>query len=91
MPFVLEIPDDVLDALRFPREEIDRELGTELAVALYARGALSMGKAVAMSRLSRWAFEDVLAERKVERPFTEAEVEHDLDFVNRVAPAVRLG
>jgi len=83
MPFLLEVSDEMLDALRFPRDEVDRELRTELAVALYARGALSIGKAVEMSQLSRWAFEDVLARRKVERAFTEAELEHDLSWAKR--------
>ena len=78
MPLMLEVSDDVLDALRLPREEVEGELRTELALALYARGALSLGKAKEFSGLSRWAFEDLLGKRKIVRPFSEAELEHDL-------------
>ena len=59
--------NNVLDALRTPREEIDGELRAELASVLYARGALSLGIAREMAQLLRWAFEDLLAKRQVVR------------------------
>jgi len=37
---VLEIPEQVSDALRIPLDEIDQQLRIELALALYQRGAL---------------------------------------------------
>src|SRR5947209_10742349 len=76
MSFHFEIPDDVVESLHLPREEAERELRTDLALVLYARGALSSGKAAEMAGVSRWAFEDLLAQRKIERPFTEADWEH---------------
>src|SRR4051812_42739501 len=77
MSFHLKIPDDIVESLHLPREEAERELRTDLALVLYARGALSAGKAAEMCTLSRWAFEDLLAQRKIERPFSEEDWEHD--------------
>jgi predicted HTH domain antitoxin len=78
MPLLIEISDEVLDALRLPREEVDGELRAELAAVLYARGALSLGKATEMARLSRWAFEDLLAKRNIVRNYSEDDLRHDL-------------
>jgi predicted HTH domain antitoxin len=80
MPLLLEIPDEVLDSLRMPWEEIDAELRAELAAVLYARGALSMGKATEMARLSRWAFEELLAKRKIARNYSAEDLRHDLEW-----------
>ena len=45
MEVVLKIPDDVVDAVKLPPQEIEPEFRKELALALYQRGALSLGKA----------------------------------------------
>ncbi|MFB6215970.1 MAG: UPF0175 family protein, partial [Candidatus Aenigmatarchaeota archaeon] len=39
MTSAIEIPEDVMDSLRIPERDRDRELRLELAVSLYARGA----------------------------------------------------
>ena len=57
MSLVLKIPDSIEEALRFPPGQQADELFKELAVALYARAALSMGKAVEMAGLTRVDFE----------------------------------
>jgi hypothetical protein len=41
----LQIPDSVVQAIRLPEERVDQELRVELAIALYAQGLLSFGKA----------------------------------------------
>jgi predicted HTH domain antitoxin len=86
MSFHLEIPDGVVESLHLPPEEAERELRTDLALVLYTRGALSAGKAAEMCKLSRWAFEDLLAQRKIERPFSEADWEHDRFWSNHRGP-----
>ena len=53
---LLEIPEEVMDALRLPPSGMDRELRIELALALYQRGALSGGKARKLAGLSCWHF-----------------------------------
>jgi predicted HTH domain antitoxin len=52
----------------------------ELALALHSRGALSLGKAVEMAGVARADFEILLGRRRVERPYTVAELEHDLTW-----------
>ncbi len=53
MSVVLEIPDHVAHALRVPAIEQRQQLMTELAVALYARGILSFGKARELTPLNQ--------------------------------------
>ena len=61
-------------------ERLDRALNKELAVALYARGALSLGKAVELAAVTRAESEGVLARRRIERPYSAAELERDLSW-----------
>lgn len=84
MALILEIPDEVVQALRLPASEVQAELRKELAVALYARGALSLGKSVEMAGLTRQEFEAILGRRHIERPYDMAEIEHDLAWAKGV-------
>ena len=83
MFLIIEVPDAVVNAMQLPREEVEQELRKELAVALYARGELSLGKSVEMAKISRQEFEAVLAHRRIERPFSAEELQRDLDFASR--------
>lgn len=76
----LAIPDDVVTALRLPPDEIESTLRKELALALYQRHVLPMAKAAALAQLSRWDFEELLCQRRVERPFSEEDLAEDLQF-----------
>ena len=83
MSLTLEIPEEAVTAMRLPRAEVERELRKELAVALYARGALSIGKSAEVAGVARREFEALLAQRRIERPYSSAELDRDLDFANR--------
>jgi len=76
----LKIPDEVIDSLRVPPDEVEAELYKELALALYQRGMLSSGKATALSGLTRQQFEDLLGQRKIKRHYGEADLEEDLKY-----------
>jgi predicted HTH domain antitoxin len=78
MTLTLEIPESVVEALNLPTEELRAELRIDLAVALYARGALPIGKAMDLAGLVRRDFERVLKEREVRRPFDETEIQREL-------------
>ena len=56
----LEIPGDILDAVRLPPDEIERELRRELVPALYPRGALPLGKARRLAQMNYWEFDVLL-------------------------------
>jgi predicted HTH domain antitoxin len=85
MPLTLEIPDSAVNALNLPPEELRKELRIDLAIALYARGALSAGKAAEFAGIGRMDFEHLLCERRVERPYTMEELERDLAWAKKHA------
>lgn len=78
MTLTVEIPDSVAATLRLPPEELRAELRQDLAVVLYARGALPLGKAMEFAGMLRRDFERLLKERQVRRPFDEKELEREL-------------
>lgn len=75
---VLEVPPDIVDAVRLPPAEVEAELIKELALALYHRGLLPLGKARALARMNRRQFEQLLGERQIPRHYTEVNLEEDL-------------
>ena len=76
----LEIPEDVVDAARLPAAELERESRRELAVALYQRGVLPLGKARVLARMTRWEFEELLVQRGVTRHFGTDDLDEDLQY-----------
>jgi len=76
----IDIPEDVISSLKIPKNEIDRILKLDLAIALYERGAISLGKARKLAGLSKWEFIQELGKRKIERHYTEKELEEDIEF-----------
>lgn len=83
MPLTLQIPPEVAEALRFPPDAVDAELRKELALALYQREALPLGKARQLAGMTRWAFEEILGERRIPRHYTAADLEEDLGHARR--------
>ena len=77
--FTIEIPDSALAGMHLPPEELRVELKRDLAVVLYARGALPIGKAMEFVGLNRRDFERLLKERQVRRPFDETELARELN------------
>lgn len=57
-----------------------RELRIDLAVILYQRGILPLGKAAKLAGLTKREFLEELAKRKVPRHYTKRELEEDLAF-----------
>ncbi len=78
MQLVIDVPEDVIDAIKLPTEEIPARLKRELAVRLYQKGLLSFGKARRLSGITRWDFHDVLEEEGVSRRYDVQELEEDL-------------
>lgn len=76
----LDIPDAVAKSLRLPIAEIEPRLRTELAVALYAQGILSFGKASELAETSRFAFGDLVARRNIPRHYDDDDVVQDLEY-----------
>ena len=83
MVFMVEIPDEALKVMLMAAGEIQSEVRREVVIALYARGVVSLGKAVELAGLSRADFEEILAVRRIERPYDLTELEGDLAWANR--------
>ncbi len=77
---VIKIPRDIVESARIPEKEFEKVARVELAVALYAKGILSLGQARRLAGLSKWEFLEELAKRGVERHYTKEELEDDIAF-----------
>ena len=76
----LNIPDSVLQGLRIPEGEIAQRLRTELAIALYAQGALSLGKAAELAEVNRVLFGEMVGQRGIARHYGDAELAQDVSY-----------
>jgi len=77
---LLEIPEDVLESVKLPPGEIEKEFRQELALALYKRGVLSSGKACVLAQMTRWQFEMLLGQRRIPRHYSAADLEEDVQY-----------
>ena len=77
---VVEIPAEVASALRLPPDSAEREVRKELALALYARQLLPLGKARRLAGMTRRDFEEVLSERRIPRAYTQGSPEEDIAY-----------
>jgi predicted HTH domain antitoxin len=71
---IVEVPRDVLDAARLSVSDVK----VELAVALYAQGRLSIGKARELADMSLWEFRHLLATRRIEPHYDETDLADDV-------------
>ena len=78
MPVTLHIPDSVVQGLRLPEGEIPARLRMELALALYAQGVLSLGKAAELAEMSRLLFGELVGQRGIPRHYTDEDLAQDL-------------
>ena len=76
----LDIPAVVLEGTRLPSQELEEEFRKELALALYRRGILSLGKARLLAEMTRWQFDELLGQRKIPRHYTEENLEEDIRY-----------
>ncbi|MCG2770327.1 MAG: UPF0175 family protein [Chloroflexota bacterium] len=80
MSVQLHIPDSVARAIRLPEERIAQELLEELAIALYAQGILSFGKARELAGMGKFEFGQLLGKRGIPRHYGREELEDDLKY-----------
>ena len=76
----MEIPDQVFEAMRLPRPEVEARLRLELAVSLYAQHVLGLGKAAELAGISRWELNQHLAKRSVPMHYAEEDLHEDLAY-----------
>lgn len=83
MSIQLEIPDSVAQAIHLPTVEQKQQLLIELALALYARGVLSFGKAQELAGLSKYEFGLLLGQRNVSRHYGPEDLHDDVTYAHR--------
>lgn len=75
---MIEIPSDVIPAIKLPRKELDKALRTELALHLYATGILSFGPARRLADMSKMEFHFLLGQRRIERQYDDEDYKEDM-------------
>ena len=80
MGLELHIPDSIAQAIRLPEARMRQELYLELAIALYAQGLLSFGKARELAGIGKYEFGRALGVRGVPRHYGPEELEDDLKY-----------
>lgn len=83
MSIQLEIPDQIAQAIRLPLEEQKQQLLIELAVALYARGILSFGKARELAGFNKYEFGVLLGKRTIPRHYEAQDLQDDVIYARR--------
>jgi predicted HTH domain antitoxin len=79
MPTTIEIPDEVMHALKLPPRSASQDLRVELAVHLVAEGLLPTAAARRLADVSRVAFEQILNARRIPTsPQAPEELDRDL-------------
>jgi len=74
----VELPEDLVEAIKLPLEEVPRRLRRELAVRLYEKRLLGFGKARQLAEMTMWEFQRLLGEEKIPRSYDVEELEKDL-------------
>jgi len=74
----LEIPEELIQSLKLPRDEVPARLKRELALRLYEKGLLSFGKARELAGMTRWEFSRLLGEEGIPRHYDFEEFDRDM-------------
>ena len=80
MGISMQIPAEILSAVKLPPKEVEHEFRKELALALYQRGVLSLGKARLLVQMTRWEFDELLGRREILRHYTDKDLEEDIQY-----------
>ncbi len=80
MPLVLTIPDEILETIKLPKMQAEKELKKELAFLLYEKGMVSMGVARRFAGMTKWEFIEGLAERGIQSHYYDKELDEDIKY-----------
>ena len=84
MPLQLEFNDEIQDALRIPPDEQEGRLRRELALRLYEKGLLSLGKARQLAEMEKWNFLLLLAQDGISRQYDKKELDRDMSTLSHL-------
>lgn len=83
MQVTLEIPDDIARQLPTVPAERNARLLLELAVALYAKGTLSLAQGAELAGIDRTDFGREVGERGIPRHYGDDDLAEDLAYASR--------
>jgi len=78
MKLTLDISDAVAALLSKQDQPLEQKLRIDLAIHYYEHGQLSPGRAAELADMSRPAFESLLMNRKIVRPYTSEDLDNEL-------------
>jgi predicted HTH domain antitoxin len=85
MDMILEIHEGVVQALRPPRKGTKDELKRLLAVTLYAKGILGIGKARELAGVSKLEFYGLLKREGIPLNYNEEDLANDISTIKALA------
>jgi len=80
MSLTIIIPDDIWQAIKLPGVDKQEHLLKELAITLYQREILSLGKARSLANLTKWEFDEELGKRKIQRHYDQNDADNDIKY-----------
>ena len=80
----VELPEDLVEAIKLPPEEVPMRLRRELAVRLYEKRLLGFGKARQLAEMTMWEFQQLLGNEKVLRSYDVEDLEKDLGMLEEL-------
>ncbi|MDM8529614.1 UPF0175 family protein [Anaerolineales bacterium HSG25] len=81
----LTFTEELCDALRIPTQEQETRLQQELAIRLYEKNLLSLGKARQLAGLTKWEFLSLLTRENIVRHYDHDELQYDLETLEQLA------
>lgn len=80
----MDLPEDLVEAIKLPSEEVPMRLKRELAVRLYEKRLLGFGKARQLAEMTKWEFQRLLGEEGILRSYDIEELGKDLGTVEEL-------
>jgi predicted HTH domain antitoxin len=80
----MDLPEDLVEAIKLPSEEVPMRLKRELAVRLYEKRLLGFGKARQLAEMTKWEFQRLLGEEGILRSYDVEELGKDLETIEEL-------
>lgn len=80
----VELPEDLVEAIKLPPGEVPMRLRRELAVRLYEKRLLGFGKARQLAEMTKWEFQRLLGDEEIPRSYDVEELEQDLETLQEL-------
>ena len=80
----IDIPDNIVSAMKLPDKTIKNELKKILALKLYDKGILGLGKARELANTSITGFYSLMKEEGIYLNYDTEEFERDLKTIERL-------